>query len=416
MMNGSLALIHGRRMRVAIAFLTLLALVFVGSEPAGAAPDDKSYSVTVNLDRVCTADTTTLTFTFTNTSTTSTQRMRAARVTAPAGYTITGVATPVASGGQSWLSSFAGSTVTLVADNSGTESDQGIFPGETVAVAVTVTTPAAAQPSVFATQADQNANFGGDGNAFVRIGPDPSVSAVVCALTLTATPDPVSAGAFVTIDAVVADSDYPLAGPVLSFSGTLSYSVNSATAGCASPGSGTTGVVAGQGSFALTALSGIGATDACTVDGTVKSLTDSVTFTVDGSAALCTHGQALCQTDTEISADSVTFANVLCLACKLPTTLVADYLEGRCTGPEAAECSALFMANSTTLNVPFFIDVTVTGTPRGQVTIIAELAGVLVDLGSCKQNAPPCIYSITGSGSTNTWRVLLATDPPIGVR
>jgi hypothetical protein len=74
------------------------------------------------------------------------------------------------------------------------------------------------------------------------------------------------------------------------------------------------------------------------------------------------------------------------------------------------------MANSTTLNVPFFIDVTVTGTPRGQVTIIAELEGVLVDLGSCKQNAPPCIYSITGSGSTNTWRVLLATDPPIGVR
>lgn len=413
-MHPSLALIHGRRTRIAVAFLTVMALVLVGSDPAGAAPDDKSYSVSVDLDRVCTADTVSLTFTFANTSTTSTQRMRGARVTVPAGYAITGVGAVVASGGQSWGSSFAGGTVTLVANTS--SGDQGIVPGESVTVTVTLTTSASAQSSIFVTQADQNTTFGGGGNAFVRIGPDPTVSAVACGLTLTASPDPVSAGAPVTLTAVVADTANPGAGPVLSFSGTLGYSVNSATAGCASPGSGTTGIVAGQGSFALTALSGIGATGACTVDGTVKTLSDSVTFTVDGSAALCAHGQALCQTALETSADSVTFASVLCLTCKLATTLVADYLEDRCTGAEASECSALFMANSTTPNVPFFIDVTVSGLPRGQVTIIAELGGVLVDLGGCKQNAPPCIFSVIGSGSTNTWRVLLATDPPIGVR
>jgi hypothetical protein len=386
----------------------------VGVQTAGAAPDDKSYTIAVDFDRVCTGDTTTLTFTFTNTSTTSTQRMRGARVTAPAGYSIGSVATPVASGGQTWVASVAGSTITAVGDNA--SGDQGILIGETVSIAVTLTAPAGAGSSTFVTAADQNSGFGGGGNAFVRIGPDPVVSAVTCALTLTATPDPVDAGDPVAIGAVVADSVNPGAGPVLSFSATLSYTIDTTTPGCAYPSSGTAAVNAGQGTFGLTAVSGIGAADACTVNGSVDGLSDSVTFEVEGSAALCSGGQALCTTGTEISADSVTFASVLCISCKLPTTLVADYLEDRCVGAEADECSALFLADSSTANVPFFVDITVTGVPKGQVTIVAELDGVLVDVGSCRHNAPPCIYSVTGSGSTNTWRVLLATDPPIGVR
>jgi hypothetical protein len=394
--------------------LTLVAFVLVGSQPAGAAPDDKSYSVVVDLDRVCATDTTTLTFTYTNTSTTSTQRMRGARVTVPAGYAITGVGTPVASGGQSWSSGVSGGTVTIVANNA--NGDQGILPGMSVAVALTLATPTTGATDTFVTQADQNSTFGGDGNAFLRIGADPSVATVDCALILTATPDPVSAGASVTIGAAVVDGANPGAGPVLSYSGTLSYGIDGATPACAYPESGTTAIFAGQGSFTLTALSGIGASDDCTVDGSVKLLAATVTFAVDGSAALCGQNQASCRTGSEVAAGSVMFASVFCTTCKLPTTLVADYLEDRCTGAEASACQALFMANSTTPDVPFFIDVTVIGTPRGQVTIIAELNGVFVDLGSCRQNAPPCIASVSGSGSTNTWRVLLATDPPIGVR
>jgi hypothetical protein len=321
----------------------------------------------------------------------------------------------VASGGQQWLSSVDGNTVTIVADTT-TGMDEGVPPQQSVSVAVTLTAPSQPLAAVFATQADQNSNFGGGGNAFFNVTPtEPAVAAVDCELVLTATPDPVLAGSLVTIDAAVVDSADPAAGPVLSFSGTLSFAVDASTEGCADPASGTTAITAGQGSFDLTALSGIGPSDDCTVNGSVKSLTDSVTFEVEGSAALCVGGQALCQTGTETGAVAGT-ASVLCQNCKSSTTLVADFLEHRCQGAEASACQELYLADSSTANVPFFIDITVTGIPRGQVTIIAELGGVIVELGSCKQNAAPCIFSVSGSGSTNTWRVLLATDPPIGWR
>jgi len=416
-MHGAASFVLNRRTRATFPWLLLLLVAFVlaGMQPAGAAPDDKSYSAAVDLDRVCTSDTVTLTFTFMNTSGTSTQRMRGAKVTAPAGYTDLIAATPVASGGQQWLSSVDGNTVTIVADTT-TGMDEGVPPQQSVSVAVTLTAPSQPLAAVFATQADQNSNFGGGGNAFFNVTPsEPAVAAVDCELVLTATPDPVLAGSLVTIDAEVVDSANPAAGPVLSFSGTLSFAVDTSTAGCAFPASGTTAITAGQGSFNLTALSGIGPSDDCTVNGSVKSLTDSVTFEVEGSAALCVGGQALCQTGTETGAVAGT-ASVLCQNCKSSTTLVADFLEHRCQGAEASACQELYLADSSTANVPFFIDITVTGIPRGQVTIIAELGGVIVELGSCKQNAAPCIFSVSGSGSTNTWRVLLATDPPIGWR
>jgi hypothetical protein len=422
-MHGAASFVLNRRTRATFPWLLLLLVAFVlaGMQPAGAAPDDKSYSAAVDLDRVCTSDTVTLTFTFMNTSGTSTQRMRGAKVTAPAGYTDLIAATPVASGGQQWLSSVDGNTVTIVADTT-TGMDEGVPPQQSVSVAVTLTAPSQPLAAVFATQADQNSNFGGGGNAFFNVTPsEPAVAAVDCELVLTATPDPVFAGSDVTIDAAVVDSAGPDDGPpVLSFSGTLSFAVDASTAGCAFPESGTTAITAGQGSFILTALSGIGPDDLCTVNGSVPVddgetvfLTDSVTFEVEGSAALCAQGQALCQTGTETGAVAGTAA-VLCQNCKSATTLVADYLEERCQGAEA--CQELYLADSSALNVPFFIDITVSGIPRGQVTIIAELGGVIVELGSCKQNAAPCIFSVSGSGSTNTWRVLLATDPPIGWR
>lgn len=424
-MHGAASFVLNRRTRATFPWLLLLLVAFVlaGMQPAGAAPDDKSYSAAVDLDRVCTSDTVTLTFTFMNTSGTSTQRMRGAKVTAPVGYTDLIAATPVASGGQQWLSSVDGNTVTIVADTT-TGMDEGVPPQQSVSVAVTLTAPSQPLAAVFATQADQNSNFGGGGNAFFNVTPsEPAVAAVDCELVLTATPDPVFAGSDVTIDAAVVDSAGPDDGPpVLSFSGTLSFAVDASTAGCAFPESGTTAITAGQGSFILTALSGIGPDDLCTVNGSVPVddgetvfLTDSVTFEVEGSAALCVGGQALCQTGTETGAVAGT-ASVLCQNCKSSTTLVADFLEHRCQGAEASACQELYLADSSTANVPFFIDITVTGIPRGQVTIIAELGGVIVELGSCKQNAAPCIFSVSGSGSTNTWRVLLATDPPIGWR
>jgi hypothetical protein len=420
-MHGAASFGLNRRTRATFPWLLLLLVAFVlaGMQPAGAAPDDKSYTAAVDLDRVCTSDTVTLTFTFMNTSGTSTQRMRGAKVTAPVGYTDLIAATPVASGDQEWLSNVDGNTVTIVADTT-TGMDEGVPPQQSVSVAVTLTAPSQPLAAVFATQADQNSNFGGGGNAFFNVTPsEPAVAAVDCELVLTAPLDPVLAGSLVTIAAAVVDSAYPEnpeaeAGPVLSFRETLSFAVDASTAGCAYPESGTTAIDAGQGSFVLTALSGIGPFDLCTVNGSVKSLTDSVTFEVEGSAALCAQGQALCQTGTETGAVAGTAA-VLCQNCKSATTLVADYLEERCQGAEA--CQELYLADSSpALNVPFFIDITVSGIPRGQVTIIAELGGVIVELGSCKQNAAPCIFSVSGSGSTNTWRVLLATDPPIGWR
>ena len=421
------------RTRVIWVITALIGLLLTTVQPAGAAPDDKSYTVhadaidpdprpfldDVPQDRVCTSDTVTVTFTFTNTSTTSTQRMRGAQVTAPSAYSslnLGGLSQGVitASGGQQWIASVSGNTVTLIADNEGTGTDQGIMPQQSVSVAVTLTAPPAPLTGAsadFTTVADQNANFGGGGNAFMLIGPKPRVSAVACELVLTAAPDPVFAGSGVTIDAEVVDSADADAGPVLSFSGDLASSTS--PSGCSSPGTGTTAISAGAGSFTLLALFGDSA-DLCTVNGSVKTLSDSVTFEVEGSAADCKQNTN-CQTGTEVSADSVTFAYVFCENCKNDTILVADYLEDRCINED---CKALFLADSSTADVPFFIDITVTGIPRGQVTIVADLGAGLVEVGSCSKRDPqaPCIFSISGSGSTNTWRVLLATDPPIGVR
>jgi hypothetical protein len=414
-MYGAPSIDRGRRKGVTTItslVVALVALLLVSVQPAGAAPDDKSYTVGADLDRACTSDTVILTFTFMNTSTTATQKVRGALVTAPAGYTVSSAATPVASGGQVWASSVSGNTVSVTADNAATGLDEGILPGETVAVAVTMVTPSTAGSTVFQTQADQNSNFGGEGNAFVRIGAEPTVKVVDCELVLSATSDPVSAGASVTIAADVVDSADPGAGSVASFFGTLDYSVSSATAGCAYPASGTAAISSGEGSFALLALSGIEPDDLCTVDGSVKSLSDSETFVIDGSAALCNQGQGLCTTDTEFSNVDGAFAAVLCLDCKAETLLVANYLENGCIDED---CIAIWLADSHTLDVPFFIDVTV-NVPRGQGTVFVELEdGTFQDLVGCNRSAPPCIYAVFGSGPT-TWRVLLATDPPIGVR
>ncbi|HSM01820.1 MAG TPA: hypothetical protein VK960_05160 [Acidimicrobiia bacterium] len=412
-MRGKSSRRSARRTRARVIWVvtSLVAFLLASAAPSGAAPDDKSYTVGVDLERVCTSDTVTLTFTFLNTSTTSTQDVRGARLTVPSGYTGISAATPVTSGGEIWVSSVSGNTVTLIADNAGTGTDQGIPPNGTVTVAVTLTAPATTGTATFVTAADQNSNFGGGGNAFFRVGPDPEVSVVDCELVLTASPDPVFAGDDIVIDAEVVDAANKGAGPVLSFSGDLDWTTS--PSGCSEPPTGTTSIASGSGSFTLLALFG-DADDLCTVDGTVKGLNGSVTFEVEGSAANCAQGQALCETDTEVSADSIAFAYVFCEDCKDDTVLVADYLEDRCI---EEDCKALFLADSSTA-LQFFVDITVTGVPRGQVTIVADLGAGLVEVGSCSNKSPeaPCIVSVTGMGDTNTWRVLLATDPPIGVR
>ena len=211
--------------RLLTAVAGVVALISALTAPSSAAPVKKVFHETLSPTEVPSSGSSTLTFRLTN-DTSSSQSFGSAEILVPTGYVVSSAVASPTNFTAGATTTAAGAPIVRVTSTG--SSSNGIQPGASLIVTMTVTLSGSNCKATWTTFVKQSNDFSGTGNDFYSPEPAPTTTAGANALAFTTQPGPTTQYDKVMSPAPVVSLLDPCGNPVSTFTGAVSLAAHSA--------------------------------------------------------------------------------------------------------------------------------------------------------------------------------------------